>query len=124
MKKRASILFLLAAAFMLLATSVMPHHHHHDILCIEVGDVGTGTATDSAGNANESSCPLSVRTAFVEKNVQTRSCPVLVAIPVSALPACQDRDEGIGQRKYVRFKERILFDLLTRDNPLRAPPAA
>lgn len=110
---------------MLLATSVAPHHHHHDHICFAAVEQETdaGEMSDNA-SSDETACPLNIRAALAEKASPLTAGQHLTAISVTTLPVVPADDSAPAERRYSPFAARIPLVLLTRDNPLRAPPVA
>ena len=124
MRQNWSILFLITAVFMLLTTSVTPHHHHDDHICFAAAEREQGTGETPGNASDEASCPLNTRAALAEKAAQQTVWQQLIAIPVTTLPVVPTDDTAPSERLYAPFAVRVPLVLLTRDNPLRAPPVA
>lgn len=122
MRRSVSILSLITAVFMLLTTSVAPHHHHRDHICFAAAETEPDAGETQGSASDETACPLSIRAALAEKASPLTAGQVLTAIPTAAQPVVPADDAVSAERHYKPFTARVPLALLTRDNPLRAPP--
>lgn len=107
---------------MLLATSVAPHHHHRDHICFATAEMEPDAGEAQGSASDETACPLSIRAALAEKASPLTAGQLLTAIPAAAQPVVPADDAVSSERHYKPFTARVPLALLTRDNPLRAPP--